>query len=111
MEDGESQKKHRGRRRLGKASTGDGDDRLDDAEAKLLVCSKIAIPASAMPPQPSSDGTYGPEPLVKRFSTDMSAADKPFGGSHLNRRDDILRRVLHPPLIAAGLEILQVSSI
>ena len=58
------------------------------------------------PPRITSQITYGPEPLVKNLSTDMSAADKPFGGLQMSGRDEIVR-VLHPLLIAAGSEILQ----
>ncbi len=51
----------------------------------------------------SSNGTYGPEPLVKRFSTHMSAVDKPFGASQLNWREDVVGSVPHLPIVAACL--------
>jgi len=53
------------------------------------------------------NATYGSEPLVKCSSTDVSAVDRPFGGSQLNRRDEI-HGTFPPPLFAAMLETLRV---
>ena len=60
------------------------------------------------PAQVSWNATCGSGPFVKRSSTDLSAVDRPFGGSQLNWKDEIHGTVPQPPSFAAGLGTLQV---